>query len=51
MHTTGMLCFPKNLIPWRDSNPGILVPEAHASPLRHGSPGQNKENIFVPEML
>jgi hypothetical protein len=22
--------FPKNLIPWRDSNPGLLVPEVDA---------------------
>jgi hypothetical protein len=26
-HTTALLCFPKNLIPLRDSNPGLLVPE------------------------
>jgi hypothetical protein len=25
-------CFPKNLIPWRDSNPGLDVPEADAMP-------------------
>jgi hypothetical protein len=25
-----LLCFPKNLIPWWDSNPGLLVPEADA---------------------
>jgi hypothetical protein len=29
--------FPKNLIPWRDSNPGLLAPEADAmSTLPHG---------------
>jgi hypothetical protein len=30
--------FPKNLLPWRDSNPGLLVPEGdvHCTmPLRH----------------
>jgi hypothetical protein len=30
MYTTALLCFPKNLIPWRDSNPGLLVPERDA---------------------
>jgi hypothetical protein len=25
-----LLCSPKNLIPWRDSNPGLLVPQADA---------------------
>jgi hypothetical protein len=24
--------FPKNLIPWRDSNPGLLFPETHTMP-------------------
>jgi hypothetical protein len=31
--------FPKNLIPWRDSYPGLLIPEADAmsiAPLRQG---------------
>jgi hypothetical protein len=28
LYTTALLCFPKNLIPWRDSNPGLIVPEA-----------------------
>jgi hypothetical protein len=28
-----LLCFPKNLIPWRDSNPGLLVPEARRQDL------------------
>jgi hypothetical protein len=23
-------CFPKNLMPWRDSNPGLLIHEADA---------------------
>jgi hypothetical protein len=38
-YTTALLCFPKNLIPWRDSNPGLLVPEADAmsiAPRRQG---------------
>jgi hypothetical protein len=26
-YTTAQLCFPENLIPWRDSNPGIRVVE------------------------
>jgi hypothetical protein len=26
-----LLCFPKNLIPLRDSNPDLLVPEADAT--------------------
>jgi hypothetical protein len=30
MYTTALLCFPKNLIPWRDTNPGLLFPEADA---------------------
>jgi hypothetical protein len=30
LYTTAQLCFPKNLIPWRDSNPGLLVPKADA---------------------
>jgi hypothetical protein len=33
--------FPKNLIPWRDSNPGLLAPEADAMPTaarRQGNP-------------
>jgi hypothetical protein len=32
--------FPKNLIPWRDLNPGLLVPEADAmstAPRRQGN--------------
>jgi hypothetical protein len=36
---TALLCFPKNLTPWRDSNPGLLVPEADAmstGPRRQG---------------
>jgi hypothetical protein len=26
--STALLCFPKSLIPWRNSNPGLLFPEA-----------------------
>jgi hypothetical protein len=39
LYTTALLCFPKNLMPWRDSNPGLLVPEADAmssAPRRQG---------------
>jgi hypothetical protein len=39
LKTTALLCFPKNLIPWQDSNPGLLVPEADAmstAPRRQG---------------
>jgi hypothetical protein len=39
-YTTALLCFPINLIPWRDSNLGLLVPEADAmstAPCRQGS--------------
>jgi hypothetical protein len=39
------VCFPKNLIPWRDSSPGLLVPEADAmstAPQRHGM-----DNVLV----
>jgi hypothetical protein len=39
LYTTALLCFPKNLIPWRDSNSGLLVPEADATstaPRRQG---------------
>jgi hypothetical protein len=35
-----LLCLPKSLIPWRDSNPGLLVPEADAmstAPRRQGT--------------
>jgi hypothetical protein len=28
LYLTALLCFPKNLSLWRDSNPGLLVPEA-----------------------
>jgi hypothetical protein len=38
-YTKALLCFPKNLIPWRDSNPSFLVPEADAmytAPRRQG---------------
>jgi hypothetical protein len=34
------LCFPKNHIPWRDSNPGLLVPEVDTmstAPRRQGA--------------
>jgi hypothetical protein len=30
LYTTALLCFPKNLKPWQDSNPVLLVPEADA---------------------
>jgi hypothetical protein len=39
LYTTALLCFPKNLIPWRVSNPGLLVPEADSmstAPRRQG---------------
>jgi hypothetical protein len=39
LHKTALLCFPKKRIPWRDSNPGLLVPEADAmstAPRRQG---------------
>jgi hypothetical protein len=32
---TSLLCFPKNLAPWRDSNPGLLVPKRVRCPLHH----------------
>jgi hypothetical protein len=38
-YTTALLWLPKNLIPWRDSNPGLLVPEANVTstaPRRQG---------------
>jgi hypothetical protein len=40
LFTTALLCFPKNLIPWWDSNTGLLVPEADAmstAPRRQGN--------------
>jgi hypothetical protein len=43
LYTTALLCFPKNLIPWRDLSPGFLVHEADAmstAPRRQG--GSNK---------
>jgi hypothetical protein len=30
LSTAALLCFPTNLIPWQDLNPGPLVPEADA---------------------
>jgi hypothetical protein len=39
LYTTKLICFPKNLIPWQDSNPGNLVPEADmmsSAPRRQG---------------
>jgi hypothetical protein len=30
LYTTALLCFPKNLLHWRDSNPGPVDPEAEA---------------------
>jgi hypothetical protein len=39
VYTTALICFPKNLIPWRDSNIGLLVLEADAmstAPRRQG---------------
>jgi hypothetical protein len=47
-----MLCFPKNLIPWRDTNPGILVHEANAmstAPRRHQ--GAQQHFCIVPKTL
>jgi hypothetical protein len=40
-YTTALLCFSKNLIPWRDLNPDLLIPEAGVmsiAPLRQGNP-------------
>jgi hypothetical protein len=42
-HTTALLCFPKNLIPLRDSNPGLLVPEADAM----STAPRYQGNIFI----
>jgi hypothetical protein len=39
------LCFPKKLMPWRDSNPGILVPEADAMPLCHAARRQLGDDL------
>jgi hypothetical protein len=36
-YTTALLCFPKNLIPWRDSNPGLLFLRRIRCPLRQGN--------------
>jgi hypothetical protein len=39
-YTTALRCFPKNLIPWRGLNPGLLVPEVDAmsiAPCRQGT--------------
>jgi hypothetical protein len=30
LYTMSLTCFPKNLKPWRDLNPDLLVPEADA---------------------
>jgi hypothetical protein len=43
LYTTALLCYPLKLIPWQDSNPGPLVPEANAmstAPRRQGYFGQ-----------
>jgi hypothetical protein len=37
-YTTALLCFPEKLIPWWDSNPGLLVPEADAMSTPPGQP-------------
>jgi hypothetical protein len=39
LYTTALLFFPKNLIPWLDSNPGLLVPEADAMSTAPSSQG------------
>jgi hypothetical protein len=35
LRTTALLWLPKNLIPWRDSNPGLLFLRRMRCPLRH----------------
>jgi hypothetical protein len=43
IYTTALLCSPTNLTPWRDSNPGLFVPETDAmstAPRRQGSSKQ-----------
>jgi hypothetical protein len=42
LYTTALQCFPKNLIPWRDSNPGLLVLVADAMSIATRSHGENK---------
>jgi hypothetical protein len=40
LYTTALLSFPKNIIPWRDSNQGFIVPKADAmssAPRRQGN--------------
>jgi hypothetical protein len=52
-----LLCFPKNLIPWRDSNPGLLVLEADAMstdcamPPRQGAPKRHELHILDGDSL
>jgi hypothetical protein len=36
LYTTALLCFPKNLMPWRDSNPGLLLRRMRCR-LRHAA--------------
>jgi hypothetical protein len=50
MYTQQHLCFPKNLTPWQDSNPGCLCPEADAmstAPLRQGTFSMDGERLAV----
>jgi hypothetical protein len=41
-------CFPKNLMPWRDSNPGLLVPEVDAMSIAPRRQGNKSFTIVVP---
>jgi hypothetical protein len=51
LYTTTLLCFPKNLIPWRDSNPGLLVPEADAMSTAPRHQGYKFGVCFPPKLV
>jgi hypothetical protein len=46
MYTTALLCFPKNFIPWQDTNPGLLVPEADAMSMYCAMPPGHGPNLL-----
>jgi hypothetical protein len=48
-----LLCFPENLIPWWDSNPGLLVPEADmmSNAPRHQGHGFSFMYVYASDII
>jgi hypothetical protein len=46
LYTTALLCFTKNPIPWRDSNPGLLYLRRMQCALRHAAGA----TFFIPSL-